>query len=123
MGRIAILCLAWLSLTCAHAGDVIRYPQPESVLDRRNDYALELLQLALREAGSSARLAPAESPMTQERMLSELQAGKNLQVLWTMTTKEREKQALAIRVPIYKGLIGWRLALVHARELPEALSE
>ncbi len=115
MRRIAAaLCLAWITLTCAHAGEEIRYPRPESSLDKRNEYARELLKLSLHEAGSNARLVPSENVMSQERMFSEIEAGKNLQVFWVMTTKEREKRALAIRIPIYKGMIGWRLALVHA---------
>lgn len=116
MRRIAMLCFTWLSLTCAQADDIIRYPRPESQLDRRNEYALELLKLALHEGGSRTRLAPTAKPMTQDRLFAELEAGNDLQVMWTMTTKEREQQALAIRIPIYKGLIGWRLALVHASQ-------
>lgn len=116
MRLIATLCLIVLTLAHGHADEVIHYPRAESAADRRNDYALELLQLALREAGSTARLEPSDQAMTQQRSFSELQAGKNLQILWAMTTKEREQQALPIRVPIYKGLIGWRLALIHARQ-------
>ena len=31
-----------------------------------------------------------------------------------MTTQERENAYIPIRIPIYKGLIGWRLFLIHA---------
>lgn len=116
MRRIAMLCLGWLTLTCAHADVVIHYPRAESQLDKRNEYALELLQLALREAGSNAQLVASNAAMTQERSFSELETGKNLQILWAMTTQARENQTRAIRIPIYKGLIGWRLALVHASQ-------
>ncbi len=120
MRRLAMFGLAWLIFSGGHAfaqvDEVIRYPRAESAADRRNDYALELLQLALTEAGSTARLLPSEHVMPQQRSFSELQSGKHLQVLWAMTTKERERQALPIRVPIYKGLIGWRLMLVHASQ-------
>lgn len=116
MQRIAAFCLAWLTLTCANADEIIRYPRPESQLDRRNEYAVELLKLALQEAGAKSRLVASDKVMTQERLFSELQEGKNLQVMWTMSTKERENMAIPIRIPIYKGLIGWRLALVHASE-------
>lgn len=116
MRRIAVFCLAWLTLSCVYADEVIRYPRAESEADRRNDYALQLLQLALTEAGSKARLQPSDQVMTQQRSFSELQSGNQLQILWAMTTREREQMALPIRVPIYKGLIGWRLALVHASQ-------
>lgn len=121
MRRFAVFCLCWLTLssfahTTAQADEVIRYPRAESEADRRNDYALELLQLALNEAGSTARLTPSDHVMPQQRSFSELQSGKNLHILWAMTTKAREQQALPIRIPIYKGLIGWRLMLVHASQ-------
>ncbi|MFT3930265.1 MAG: transporter substrate-binding domain-containing protein [Spongiibacteraceae bacterium] len=116
MRRIAAFCLVWLSLACANADEVIRYPRPESQLDHRNEYALELLKLALREAGSKTALIASDKVMTQDRLFSELQDGKNLHVMWTMTTKERETLATPIRIPIYKGLIGWRLALIHASQ-------
>ncbi len=116
MQRLAVFCLVWLALSLAHADTTIRYPRADSDADRRNDYPLELLQLALREAGSEALLLPSDQTMTQERSFSELRSGKNLQILWAMTTRQREEQALPIRVPIYKGLIGWRLALVHASQ-------
>ena len=32
-------------------------------------------------------------------------------ICWTMSTDERETQILPIRIPIDKGLIGWRIAL------------
>ena len=38
-------------------------------------------------------------------------AAQRLDVMWTMTTVEREQQARAIRVPLFKGLFGWRLLL------------
>ena len=115
--QIAAFCLAWLALGCAHAGVTLHYPRPESLQDRRNDYALELLQLALREAGSDAELRPTNSAMTQDRMFLELQSGKRLDVLWVMTSRQREREALAIRIPVYKGMIGWRLLLVHASRI------
>ncbi len=116
MRLTAMFCAAWMSLSYASASDITIYPRPQSESDTRNVYALELLQLALHEAGATTQLVPSDNTMTQERALSELEAGKRLQVMWAMTTREREQRALAIRVPIYKGLIGWRLALVHVTQ-------
>ncbi|MGE5450375.1 MAG: hypothetical protein ACM3VZ_00855 [Acidobacteriota bacterium] len=95
------------------AKDLIVYPQPEAFDDHRSDYALELLRLALSEAGADVDLQPSPVLMMQERAFTELKRG-NLHVTWVMTTRQREADALPIRIPIYKGLIGWRLPLVHA---------
>lgn len=107
--------LALLGMICGNiwAKDLIVYPQPEAPDDHRGQYAVELLRLALKEAGLDADLQPSPNLMMQERAFSELKKG-SLQVMWTMTTQQREVEALPVRIPIYKGLIGWRLPLVQA---------
>jgi len=116
MLRMLLLMVGWVCLSFArvHAADVITYPRPESPADHRGEYAVELLRLALNDGGPAVSLQPAAEVMNQERALLALRSGQGLRVLWTMTTVEREALALPIRIPIYKGLIGWRLALVHA---------
>lgn len=106
---------AFLFMICGNiwAKVLIVYPQPEAPNDRRGEYAVALLRLALSEAQVDYELRPSRTLMMQERAFEELKKGNALQVMWTMTTREREAQALPIRIPIYKGLIGWRLPLVH----------
>ena len=110
--RWLVVCLA---MTCANvwAKEFIVYPQPEAPDDRRGEYAVKLLQLALNEAGSTKELKPASTRMMQDRTFAELKRGGQIDVMWTMTTPQREADALPIRIPIYKGLIGWRVPLVH----------
>lgn len=38
--------------------------------------------------------------------------GKGIDVVWGSATNERFEAYLPVKIPIYKGLIGWRLALV-----------
>jgi len=52
--------------------------------------------------------------MNQGRALKQLAAGDNIDVLWTMTSEAREQSLNPIRIPIYKGLIGWRVFLINA---------
>lgn len=107
----------FLAMICGNiwAKELIVYPQPESEQDQRGVYAVELLKLALAEAGVDAELRPAHIRMMQERTFSELKHGRTLDVVWAMTSDQRELDALPIRIPIYKGLIGWRIPLVHAQ--------
>ncbi len=110
--RQLVVCLAMI---CANvwAKEFIVYPQPEAADDRRGEYAVKLLQLALTEAGSTAEIKPATTRMMQDRTFTELKRGGAIDVVWAMTTPQREADALPIRIPIYKGLIGWRVPLVH----------
>lgn len=109
---------ALLAMICGNiwAKELIVYPQPEAPEDHRGDYAVALLRLALTEAGVDADLQPSPVLMMQDRSFIELKKGSSLHVMWTMTTRQREAEALPIRIPIYKGLIGWRLPLVHASQ-------
>lgn len=92
---------------CAHAGSgkVVVYPQQESP----NAYPVQVLRLAFREAGVQIDLQPSDTSMTQARSLEQLSKGQNVDVVWTMTSQERESTLRPIRIPIDKGLLGWRL--------------
>ncbi len=109
------LLIAWLLVNdnCAQAETLrVVYPRPESHQDARTRYPIALLQLALDKAALSYRLAPSAVYMPQSRSLRELAAGR-LDVVWTVTSAEREQHLLPVRIPIDRGLIGWRLLLVH----------
>ena len=116
MARIFLMTLllaSGLMLPLAGRCDVIRYPHAESDSDSRQDYPLQLLKLALAKAGGNHTLAPSKVRMQQGRATRELEDGQDIDVMWTMTSKEREAHLLPIRIPIYKGLIGWRIGLVR----------
>jgi hypothetical protein len=93
----------------------IHYPRPEAEGDVRSDYPLHLLQMALAKSGADYQLKPSAMVMDQGRALVQLERGAgDIDVVWSSTSNEREARLLPIRIPIYKGLIGWRLALVKS---------
>jgi hypothetical protein len=49
--------------------------------------------------------------ITQKRLSSDLQSG-DIDIIWIMTSKEIETSLQAIYVPIYRGTLGMRLAIV-----------
>jgi len=108
---LACLLLGW-QLAAAGA-EVVRFPKPEFEGDRRYDYALQLLQLALSKAGTEYRIQTAEFPMNQERQVLELDAGRTIDVGPIPSSAEREARLLPIRIPINKGMLGWRLGLIR----------
>lgn len=113
---LMIACAAWLACSLAWA-EVVVYPRAETPGDRRDDYPVDLLTLALQKTGKPYELKPEEAFMLQVRAISELERG-GLDVLWTMTTAEREKMLLPVRIPIDRGMLGWRLLLVRQNALP-----
>ena len=97
----------------AQGAEKIYYPRPEASVDSRNEYPVELLQLVFKKAGGVYELVPNKVVMPQLRSIKELQNNHgDIDVMWTMTSKSRESLLRPIRIPIDKGLIGGRIALV-----------
>jgi len=115
MPRVArlLICLmlAWQGAVCA--AELVRFPRPESEGDRRFDYALQLLKLGLSKTGTDYRIELAPVSMNQERQILELEMGRTIDVAPIPSSAEREERLLPIRIPIQKGVLGWRLGLIR----------
>lgn len=109
----ALLFAALAPPVPAHGAIVVRYPRPESGPDERSRYTLRLLELALQRAPAPYRVELNPVRMQQGRALVQLRNNEGIDVLSTMTSSEREAQLQPIRIPIDKGLIGWRLLLIR----------
>ncbi|WP_339410156.1 hypothetical protein [Pseudomonas sp. EA_35y_Pfl2_R5] len=96
----------------ADGSGTLRYPRRADGDEFRSIYALAQLKLALDKAGSPLRLEPSQYSMEQERALVNLEHNDRLDVAWSMTSHEREQRLLPVRIPLDKGLFGWRIALL-----------
>ena len=117
-----LVWLIWLAglvapPAAAQAPTIVRYPPPEVHQDQRADYPSRLLAMALARSGQ--RFVPKASgrAMNKSRALLELANGApDIDVVWAVSDAARERDLLPIRIPIDKGLIGWRLMLVRAAD-------
>lgn len=101
----------------------LRVPRVSARAQIADNYPAVLLEQALAAAGLPALLEPTPELVPQNRALQELERGSGrLDVVWSMTSVERERQARPIRVPVFKGLFGWRL-LLATPEVAERLRE
>lgn len=90
--------------------------------DRQVDYVFQLLHLALRRSGVRYTLRQTRSEMVQARALLEMTSDESsIDVFWTQTDLQRERTLLPVRIPLDRGLGGWRLCLVQ-RERAELLA-
>jgi len=105
-----------LSLPQARAATVLRYPRSEPRAAPSEHYPVRLLRMALERSGRQYVLQSTPLMMRQSRALLELQSGRILDVMWTMTSRERERDLLPIRIPLDRGLIGWRLLLIRKND-------
>ncbi len=86
----------------------ITYPRSEIENDARYEYPLQVLELALQKTGVRYRLIPSVNPMRQSMAIKRLQENLEVNVYWSMTDTQREQDLLPIRIPLARGLIGWR---------------
>ncbi len=54
--------------------------------------------------------------MQQGRAILSLMQGEHVDVVWTMTSRKREKQLLPIRIPLLKGLQGYRIFIINEND-------
>lgn len=94
-------------------------PRHLRAADPQLPYVRQLVQLALSKAGSPRAVRLVDLEMAQGRSLVELAQGRSpFDLMWTVTDRQRESSGLIpVRFPIDRGLMGWRLLLVRARDL------
>lgn len=110
------LCVLLLTLQASAADYILRYPQHQGD-DPTLPYMLDLLRLIGEKTGQALDVRSSTDVMTQGRAVRELKEGTGrIDLLWAMTSNEREQTIQPIRIPLYKGLMGWRIALVQATD-------
>lgn len=111
-GALGLLLGLLLSTASVHAAPQrVAYPQPQIPVDK--GYFVKLLELAMAKSGGDYALESWDLKLLKGRALYELEHGKHLDVVWAMTNREREHALLPVRIPLDRGLSGWRLALIR----------
>jgi hypothetical protein len=101
---------------------IVTYPRSASPNDSQYVYDYELLRLAL--ARTVERHGPVEVresavAMNQSRAEEEITSGSGaVRVFARSTTVEHEARMLPVRIPLDKGLVGYRLFLIRAEDQP-----
>lgn len=99
---------------------VVRYNQASIFSDDpEQKYYAQLLKLALDETIDDYgpyQLQAVKIDMLQQRSISMLKDQDNIDVIWTVTSIEREQQLQAVYVPLLKGLMGNRVFLIKKGE-------
>ncbi len=88
-------------------------------LEEPADYFTTLLLMALNASKADNEVIDivfSEREYSQARWLYLAQNEKRNFVIWTMTDKEREQQLRPIRIPLCKGLFGYRVLLIRASD-------
>lgn len=111
-----MVLLGYAQQVYSNSVEHIRVPGTGSAdLDASYGYALGLLKISIQKA-SLPNQAPSivHGPsMTQARTLRQIELNKLIDVFWAGTSIQREKKLKAIRIPLLKGLLGYRVSLMH----------
>ena len=94
---------------------IIHHPHLGDEFNQDDLYFLALLNLALESSKQTFgpyKLVSSPLPMLQQRAIAEV-VDNRLDVIWTMTSPDREKQLKPVRIPTLKGLGGFRIFLIR----------
>ncbi|MGK0290748.1 MAG: ABC-type amino acid transport substrate-binding protein [bacterium] len=100
------------------AKDSVIYPRPKSIQDTRYNDTIELLQTALKKTVPSDgafvfRLS--KYVMNHKRAFKSLRSGR-ITVIIASPKKRLEKEFIPIRIPIRKGILGYRIFLIRKQD-------
>jgi len=92
----------------------VRYYQRtlDAQLSDYESYWIGLLKLALKKSGSSYQLTPVGiKGIPHARLVSNLLNNGPVNIIFMGTTKEMEDILLPIRIPLFRGLVGYRIMM------------
>ena len=85
-----------------------------SIYRERDDYKISLLKLILQKAGVDYKISFRKKAWTQARIIRMLEKNSNkINLYWVGTSAEFERRMRPVRFPLYRGLLGYRIFIIH----------
>lgn len=111
-----LLGLICTPIAAANEPYVITYPT-SNLDDARIPYYLAMIELSASKVGFNVKLEPKiTKEMRDNRAMDELEKG-SFDIYWMATNPQREERLFPVRIPLFKGLNGWRICLVNDQRL------
>lgn len=119
-----ILLILGLFLSYSYASLDISYTTPRGGMDKRYEYNIELLKASLEvtkaEFGEYS-ISPSEfKDISRKRQVDLVENGK-IDVTWEPANSELQDKLNSIKIPIFKGLLGYRLFFINENEIDSFL--
>jgi hypothetical protein len=126
--RISLFVLCFLAVMVGQTvipgviqakGIEVIYPQRESQTDMRDNDLVELLQMSLEKTiptDGQFLLRPTYTFTNEKRNRYLLRLNKEVSIIWSSVTKDLEKDLLPIRIPLRKGILGYRVFLIRKQD-------
>lgn len=117
MGKCWVFLMLLIGSVAATANDkIIRV---NDVSDPNSKYAIDMLKLALSYSDKDYRIEIDSTDFTQGRANEEVRSGGLIDVMWTSSSRELEDELLPIRIPLFKGLLGYRIFIIKPDNQPK----
>ena len=114
MKRLIILAATLILLLVAIQPSLLAQDLAHPQDDRRyNQLIIDILKLALSKTAPDTHLVGVDS--TLNRLVLQIENGQ-LNIFWTGATKEYQNTLQAIKIPILKGLLGYRIFIIRQGE-------
>jgi hypothetical protein len=97
----------------------VRYNLSAQFIDPKQAYYISLLELAMNKSEpkyGAYKMTPVTIEMPQGRSIKLVESEQHLDIVWTMTSIERENHLQAIYIPLLKGLMGYRIGIIRQGE-------
>jgi len=112
--KLIVIFLLLLIVKTLSANENIKIIPPQSKFDASHSYFDSLLKMILKVEKSDAKVIHSYK-MEQGRALVQLKLNKGINVYWAGTSIEREKELNAIKIPLLKGLLGYRILIINKK--------
>ena len=111
---IKIISLFLISLFSIHAFAAEQTIRVNSFSDPNAAYAIKMLKMALAHSDNPGyEIQITEEDFTQARVNEEVRSGGLLDLCWASSDAEIESQLRPIRIPLFKGLLGYRIFIIN----------
>ncbi|OXS16602.1 hypothetical protein CGX12_02915 [Zobellella denitrificans] len=117
MYKLLLLLLALVGLP-TQAKLVVNFPQADPAPPHHHYYR-QVLELALEKSGEPFTLNPVPLNESQFRIAQMLFRGNPVNLAWMGTSSEYEQKLLPVRVPLMRGLSGFRVLIINRSRQPE----
>ncbi|MGM8227284.1 diguanylate cyclase [Cellvibrio sp. ARAG 10.3] len=111
-----VCCLFLITLICTTATADEQVIRVNNFSDPNAAYAINMLRLALSHIDKPYRIDISTNDMTQARVNEEVRIGGNLDLAWTSSDARMEATVLPIRIPLFKGLLGYRILIINKHD-------
>lgn len=112
-----VLVVSYLTINGASASSRIMLPAKLNEIDTRGDYYIELLRKSLEAtivSHGSFEIIFSDVVRVQERVLHDIELGNSdVNLTFSGASAKRDNALLPIRVPLAKGMLGYRIFIIR----------